>query len=113
MCACTGSAKAFDQGCLIHAIWLQLAQLKCGAWVERVPTEENIADHPSRSALVCGSLFAFRLALVSPLREEYRLLSLLHAERVRPVLEPMFADAKTWEALSIQGVFDRATPGSS
>ena len=46
-----GSAKAFDHGKIVHGIWLRLAELKCGAWVERVPTADNIADLPSRHAI--------------------------------------------------------------
>ena len=88
-----GSCREFDQGCLIHTIWLKLAQLRCGVWVERVPTEDNIADHPSR--------------------EEYALLRKIGAKRLEPRLDSMFDNAQTWEALSIQGVFERATPGMS
>ena len=46
-----GSTKQFDQNCLIHTMWKQLAVLNVNVWVERVPTRDNIADLPSR--LVC------------------------------------------------------------
>ena len=49
--ALAGSTKQFDQNCLIHAMWKQLAVLNVSVWVERVPTKDNIADDPSR--LVC------------------------------------------------------------
>jgi len=88
-----GSARCFDQGCLVHTIWLKLAQLRCGAWVERVPTEKNIADLPSR--------------------ESYALLERMQATKVEATLDPMFEDAQSWEALSVLGVFKRATPSSS
>ena len=43
-----GSAKRFDQNCLIHALWKQFVQLRMAVWVMRVPSKENIADDPSR-----------------------------------------------------------------
>jgi len=43
-----GSAKHFDQGRVVHGIWLKLAELRCNMWIERVPTEENLSDLPSR-----------------------------------------------------------------
>ena len=96
----------------MHAIWLKLAQLGCGAWVERVPTEENIADLPSRLVTVWLRCLCFGL-LRGLLREEYRLLLQMGAGRVEAVLDPMFREPQTWEALSVLGVFDSATPGSS
>ena len=47
-CAAKGTAKAWDHTCIVHAIWLQAARLHMELWVDRVPTEENIADLPSR-----------------------------------------------------------------
>jgi hypothetical protein len=44
----SGAAKEFDQNCLIHGIWKRLAELGTFAWVERVPTAQNLADLPSR-----------------------------------------------------------------
>ena len=46
--ALAGSTKQFDQNCLIHAMWKQLAVLNVNVWVERVPSKDNIADDPSR-----------------------------------------------------------------
>ena len=43
-----GTAKAFDHGKVVHGIWLRLAELRCGAWIERVPTDDNLSDLPSR-----------------------------------------------------------------
>jgi len=43
-----GTASAFDQAAVVHSIWLQLVELRCGAWIERVPTADNLADLPSR-----------------------------------------------------------------
>ena len=46
----SGAAKAADHNALIHSIWMKLAELRCKAWVRRVPTKENISDDPSRYA---------------------------------------------------------------
>ena len=43
-----GTAKRFDQGCLIHVLWKWFLEKQIGVWIERVPTKENIADNPSR-----------------------------------------------------------------
>ena len=103
-----GSAKEFDQGALVHAIWKKLAQMRCGAWIERVPTQDNIADLPSRCILYGDASRAFPLQHA---REEYRLLRKMGASKVEPIMEGLFADSSAWAALSIQGVFD-AAPGS-
>lgn len=65
-------------------MWKRFAQLHARVWVERVPTEDNIADLPSR--------------------EEYELLKSLGAKRVPGFLEPIFQDSQSWEALSIRNV---------
>jgi hypothetical protein len=43
-----GSAKAWDHNCLVHSIWTQAFLQKFHIWVERVPTDDNVADLPSR-----------------------------------------------------------------
>ena len=43
-----GTSKKFDHSCLIHCLWKRLLELDVSAWVERVPTDDNIADDPSR-----------------------------------------------------------------
>ncbi len=43
-----GSAKAFDHNQLIHEIWSHAFLQKMALWVERVPSEFNISDSPSR-----------------------------------------------------------------
>ena len=48
-----GSTKNFDQHSLVHGMWKRFAELKVGVWVMRVPTDDNIADCPSRSFLLC------------------------------------------------------------
>ena len=44
-------------------------------------------------------------AALSPCREDYRLLQEIKAERVEPVLDAVFTEAQTWDALSVLGVF--------
>jgi len=81
-----GVAKAFDHSCIVHCIWLMLARLRCCAWVERVPTADNIADLPSR--------------------ESYELLKGMRAKRVEARLDASFTDSQAWESLCVVGVFD-------
>ena len=81
----SGATKNFDQGSLIHAIWLKLAELGCGVYVERVPTESNIADLPSREA--------------------YKLLERIGAVRLaEPKLDDRFMNTQSWQALSVLGL---------
>ena len=77
-----GVTKNFDQNALVHTMWKCFAQLNTGVWVERVPTEENLADLPSR--------------------ECYALLEKLGAVRVEPILANIFAEAQAWSSLSIK-----------
>ena len=48
-----GSTKNFDQHSLVHCMWKKFAELKVGVWVRRVPTDDNIADCPSRPVGSC------------------------------------------------------------
>ena len=50
-----GSSRAFDHNRLIHAIWTQCLRQSISLWVQRVPTDDNLADLPSRS---CYKLLA-------------------------------------------------------
>ena len=43
-----GTAKSWDHCELIHEIWTHAAVNKIRVWVERVPTDDNISDLPSR-----------------------------------------------------------------
>ena len=47
-----GTTKNFDQHSLVHCLWKRFVELNLGIWVLRVPTDDNIADLPSR--LVCS-----------------------------------------------------------
>ena len=75
-----GSSKEWDYSCLVNCLWLKAAQLQIALRVDRVPSKLNIADLPSR--------------------EEYSLLALLGAVRVKPVLDGPFWDPTSWSALS-------------
>ena len=50
--------------------------------IERVPTDENIADLPSR--------------------EDYRLLEQIPAEKIEPAICKEFLDPQSWEALRLK-----------
>ncbi len=43
-----GSARAFDQNALVHEIWALAFEHRIHLWVERVASEYNISDSPSR-----------------------------------------------------------------
>ena len=82
----SGKAKAFDHTCLAHCLWVQLIKLKTEVFIQRVPTEVNIADLPSR--------------------EEYSLLESIGAEWVQPRLDQLLCRPDSWESLSLshQGI---------
>ena len=56
-------------------------ELKCGLFVSRVASKENIADDPSR--------------------EGYSLVEKMGAKYVRPMIHKRFEDAQGWDALSL------------
>ena len=66
-----GSAKHFDLCNIIHCIWSIALRGRFGLWVERVPTDDNIADLPSR--------------------EDYRLLYKLGAKWRKPMIADLSA----------------------
>ena len=80
-----GSARCFDHCCLVHSILMKALDLKAELVVDRVPTDVNVADLPSR--------------------EEYQLLLDLGARFVPPVLDERFYDPMAWEALSLKKMF--------
>ena len=66
-------------------MWTFFALHGIEVWIERVPTESNLADLPSR--------------------EEYALLDKLHVHKSVPLLLPCFENPASWEALKIDGAF--------
>ena len=79
-----GTTKNFDQGCVVHSLWRRFLELHMGVWVMRVPTDDNIADEPSR--------------------EYYDTLWRLNARRVPPLLDDVFKSMQAWDSLSFVGV---------
>ena len=45
-----GSSKAWDHNRLVHQIWSLALAHRIKLWVERVPSEDNLADCPSRGS---------------------------------------------------------------
>ena len=43
-----GTARAWDHCQVVHEVWTQALVNKTWVWVERVPSDDNIADFPSR-----------------------------------------------------------------
>ena len=82
-----GSARQFDHTCLVHCLWLRAAQLHIHLRVDRVPTDDNIADLPSR--------------------ECYDLVERLGGVRIEAKLDDMFCAPEAWSSLSAE------SPGSS
>ena len=78
-----GGAKQFDHGSLVHGIWLFAAKHSIDLRVDRVPTEENISDLPSR--------------------EEYELMKTAGIQRVQPKLDREFQNPCAWESLRLHG----------
>ena len=79
-----GVAKAWDHAQIIHCIWTHAVHLRAHLHVERVPTEENIADLPSRC--------------------EYKLLEDMNAVWCAPRLADKYCDRESWRALSLRNV---------
>lgn len=76
-----GTARAWDHACIVHCLWTAALRLGIELRIERVPTEENIADCPSR--------------------EDYTLLHRLGAVFVQPVLDEQFKQPGAWDALEL------------
>ena len=43
-----GSAKCRDHNAIVHGIWVAAFEYGIGLWIERVDSDDNIADEPSR-----------------------------------------------------------------
>ena len=75
--------RSFDHACVAHCLWLKMAQIKMEAYVDRVPTKDNIADLPSR--------------------EEYGLLMQIGARHIEAKLDTAFMAPGAWDSLSVLG----------
>ena len=69
-----GTAASWDHCQLIHEIWSHSLRNRTNIWIERVPSEYNLSDLPSR--------------------KEYCLLQSLNAEWRTPVVAKLYYDAK-------------------
>jgi hypothetical protein len=87
----SGRASQFDHTCVAHCLWTLLAKLRAEAVVMRVPTDDNIADLPSR--------------------EEYGLLESIGAQRVHASLDKELCNPVAWESLSL--VCNKVLPNGS
>lgn len=82
-----GASRALDHSWLIHQLWAHFLQLKMAVLIKRVPTDDNIADLPSRCS--------------------YNLLRAVQAEHRMPHLADIYFQPATWAAFA-QGVLGHA-----
>ena len=75
----SGTAKSFDHAQLVHEQWAHAVLNRMHLFVKRVPTDDNIADLPSRL--------------------DFKLLKAIGATPVEPVMEESFLESGTWEVL--------------
>ena len=71
-----GITREFDHCSLLHQMWVHIARLQIFVWVQRVPTDDNIADLPSR--------------------QQYAALEAIQAERREPTLDDVYLSAEAW-----------------
>ena len=74
-----GTAVSLDHAQLVHAQWTHAAEHGISLWVERVSTDDNIADLPSRN--------------------EFQVLEQAGAQYVDPVLREQYWELETWSIL--------------
>ena len=79
-----GASRKFDHNCIVHCLWLVAAQYGIGLHIERVATDDNIADLPSR--------------------ESYTVLANMGATWMEPCLEEVFWQPESWESLSLRHI---------
>jgi hypothetical protein len=77
-----GISRQFDHSCLAHSIWTKMIELHASAFVQRVATDENIADLPSRL--------------------DFKLLHMMKASKIEPVLDSRFRQPAAWESLVLR-----------
>ena len=69
------------------------------AHIVRVPTDDNIADLPSRPIPRGG---AIQPCMDKPFRQSYKLLKQLGMRVTAAHLDPVYLQAQTWEQLSLK-----------
>ena len=77
----TGSARSMDHNMIVHGLWLHARRSDYALWVERVASEENIADLPSRGA--------------------FEVLESLGAERLPPYIDSAFLRPSDWQGVTM------------
>ena len=100
-----GSARSFDHCTLVSALWKRFVELQVAVWVERVPTNDNIADNPSRydcPTWLCNRVSTSLFACL--FREDYGIMQRIKAKWAVPVLDDLFRQPSTWSGLSLRGV---------
>ena len=95
----TGTSKRFDHSCIAHCLWKRLLELNVSAWIERAPTDDNIADDPTRR--VFQSINRPWHARLCGARGRYTLLHSIEAQPVEAMLDDLFIDPSAWESLSL------------
>ena len=81
-----GYARSPHMGALSNALHLALASLRCNAWFEWVPTDENCADIPSRPQGPAEQAFYDSLGLKPwPGGMKFPSLDQIHAPRLHHV----------------------------
>ena len=73
-------------------------QLHLDLQVDRVPTEVNVADDPSREDYRC---YETERALCSLACAYHRMLKAMNAVEVEPRLHPVFLSIEAWESLRL------------
>ena len=75
-----GNARSFDHAQLVHQQWLLVVRERLRVYVKRVATMDNIVDLPSRG--------------------DHKLMHLLKACEMPPVMEESFLDSASWDVLN-------------
>ena len=72
----TGSARSMDHNMIVHGLWLHARRSDYAIWVERVASNENIADLPSRCS--------------------FEIMRDLGAQEMNPYIDPAFLKPTNW-----------------
>ena len=75
----SGKAKSFDHCHLVHGMWAQALSRRMNLWVERVASNMNVADMPSR--------------------KHYCVLNALKAKYRAPVFSSVYYEPASWKTL--------------
>ena len=95
-----GAARSFDHCEIIHEMWTHAAVWHIALWVLRVGTEDNIADAPSRCAVVSAGPASLSAACAVMLgRFDYTALVTIGALYKEPVIEGRYWASAAWEHL--------------